>query len=255
MLPSMIRAVVFDLFDTLVDLRFEDLPCHEVEGRVVPASLPALHAALAMRVGVDFEVLRATLQQVDLELGKARYDEGREVPTLERFGTLLARLGLEDPELAAILTAVHMRVLRDVVSVPSHHVEVLASLRGRVALGLCSNFTHSETALAILEEAGLHAHLDAIAISDTVGWRKPRGEIFAAVLRELGVAREEVLHVGDSLSADVGGASAAGMRTAWLTRRVSDPEQALARHEGPPPHHSIRDLTEIPRLLAEGDKR
>jgi FMN phosphatase YigB (HAD superfamily) len=34
----------------------------------------------------------------------------------------------------------------------------------------------------------------------------------------LGLAAHEVLHVGDSLTADVAGARAAGIRTAWINR-------------------------------------
>ena len=38
-----IRAVVFDLFDTLVDLRWERLPVTEHRGKRLPASTSALH--------------------------------------------------------------------------------------------------------------------------------------------------------------------------------------------------------------------
>ena len=48
-----LRAVVFDLFDTLVDLRFEDLPRIEHEGRRLPASLKQLHVVVAERRPVD----------------------------------------------------------------------------------------------------------------------------------------------------------------------------------------------------------
>ena len=49
-----IRAVVFDLFDTLVDLRFEDLPRIEHEGRWLPASAKVLHDAVTERAEVSF---------------------------------------------------------------------------------------------------------------------------------------------------------------------------------------------------------
>jgi putative hydrolase of the HAD superfamily len=82
-----------------------------------------------------------------------------------------------------------------------------------------------------------------------VGWRKPRREIFEALLGDLGLAPGDVLHVGDNLEADVGGAAALGMRTAWLTRRVSDPSAARERYPGPPPDFTIADLAELPALL------
>jgi putative hydrolase of the HAD superfamily len=131
----------------------------------------------------------------------------------------------------------------------AHHADVLAALRARgVALAVCSNFSHSQTALAVLEAAGLRWHFDAILVSDAVGWRKPRPEIFRATLGALGAAPAETLHVGDSLSADVAGAAALGMRTAWLTRRVPEPEAALAKHEGPRPDHVVADLAQIAEL-------
>src|SRR5690606_33063464 len=129
--------------------------------------------------------------------------EGRELPTLERFGHLVARLGLADDELPARLTEIHMGMLAGLVETLPHHPAVLDRLRERVRLGLCSNFSHAPTALAVLEQAALGARLDAVAISHAVGIRKPRREIFEAVLGELGVAPEETLHVGDNLLADV----------------------------------------------------
>jgi putative hydrolase of the HAD superfamily len=129
---------------------------------------------------------------------------------------------------------------------------VLDRLRRTLRLGLCSNFSHSATALAVLEDAGLRDRLDpaALVISDVFGLRKPRAEIFAEVVSRLGVAPAETLHVGDSLRADIAGAANAGLRTAWITRRVADAEAALAAHEGPRPDHVIGDLAELPGLVA-----
>jgi HAD superfamily hydrolase (TIGR01509 family) len=244
-----VRAVVFDLFDTLVDLRFEDLPQHKHEGRWLPASVPALHAAVVERAPMEFGDFVEAMIALDKEIHAPRYREGREVPTGERFEALVEHFGIDDPELPEILTSLHMGVLRSAVRVPEHHRAFLAELEARVRVGLCSNFTHSETAVGILEEAGFDAHLDAVVVSDAVGWRKPRGEIFEHVLRELDVSPDEVLHVGDSLRADIGGAHALGIRNAWITRRIANPEEALREHEGPAPDHAIADLTEVLALL------
>ena len=43
------QAVVFDLFDTLVDLYMEKLPRVEQGGRVLPSSAPALASAKGWR--------------------------------------------------------------------------------------------------------------------------------------------------------------------------------------------------------------
>ncbi len=45
------------------------------------------------------------------------------------------------------------------------------------------------------------------------------------------------------------GAEAAGIRTAWITRRVRDPDATLADFDGPAPDFRIADLAEILDLL------
>ena len=55
--------------------------------------------------------------------------------------------------------------------------------------------------------------------------------------------------MGDDLRADVGGAAPLGIRTAWLTRRVRDPEAKLRVYEGPPPDWTLADLGELSALL------
>ncbi len=244
-----VRAVLFDLFDTLVDLSMDGLPRVEIRGRSVPSTAGALYEVIAVRGNVDFEDFLSVLIDVDRELREARHARGLELPTRERFEAVLDRLGIDAPELPGVLTETHMGMIRGQVSVPEHHERVLADLARRVRLGLCSNFSHSPMALALLDDCGFRAHLDALAISDAVGIRKPRPEIFEAALAQLDVAPEEALHVGDSLHADVGGAAPLGIHTAWITRRVADPEAALRAHPGPPPDCVIVDLSEVEGLL------
>jgi len=244
-----IRAVVFDLFDTLVDLSMNDLPRIEIGGRFVSSTAGALHEVANAYSSVDFERFISVLTEVDRELRETRHARGLELPTLERFEVVVDRLGIDAPELPEILTETHMGMIRGQVRIPENHEQILAHLARRVRLGLCSNFSHSAMALGLLDECGFRAHLDALAISDAIGIRKPRAEIFEAVLAELGVPPEQALHVGDSLAADIGGAAPLGIRTVWITRRVADREAALRAYEGPAPDYVIEELSEIEGLL------
>ena len=126
---------------------------------------------------------------------------------------------------------------------------MLERLAARWPLGLVSNFSHTPTALGVLRDAGLEAQLDPVVISEQVGIRKPRREIFQVALTRLGLAPDDVVHVGDDLVADVSGAAELGMRTVWITRRKADPEALLAAHAGAPPTHRIADLDELPAWL------
>lgn len=249
----MIRAIAFDLFDTLVDQNHDRLRPVDVEGRKVGATTPALHAHAVERAGLTLGLLEFAdvLGEVDRALRSDTIDQGIELATLDRFVALATRLGLDDiMPLAQGWTEVHMGVLYEAVTIPAHHEAVLTSLAMDYPLALCSNFTHAPTARVVLSDAGFDAHLGPVVISEEIGIRKPRGEIFAAVYEALGVAPDEVLHVGDNLEADVAGAAAIGMKTVWLTRRVRDPEAALARFDGPSPDFALEDLLDLPVLAA-----
>jgi 2-haloacid dehalogenase/putative hydrolase of the HAD superfamily len=69
---------------------------------------------------------------------------------------------------------------------------------------------------------------------------KPDPELFEAALRLTGWRRERVLHVGDSLHSDVGGARRAGLISGWVNRahRIHD----IGNHE---PDHEFADLHEL----------
>jgi FMN phosphatase YigB (HAD superfamily) len=244
-----IRAVVFDLFDTLVDLHMDRLPQVEIEGKRYPSTAGHLHALLRERADVSWPDFTQALYAVEREVRAPRAEAGRELPTLERMQEILHRLALDDLALAERLTDAHMTLLREQVTLHPHHVGVMERLRGRVKLAVCSNFSHSQTALRILEDAGLRWHFDAVLVSDATGFRKPRREIFDATCAVLGVAAGETLHVGDHLRLDVAGGAAAGLHTAWLVRRVPDPDAALRAHSGARPSHVIRDLAEVPALV------
>ena len=178
-----VRAVLFDLFDTLVDLRLEGLPKVEFNGRTYRATYMRLHDAIVQRAEVDFESFAQELARVDREIRDGYWAKGRQLPTRARFEALIEALGLNAPDLPDILTEVHMGTLRGQAEFVEHHPEVLARIGRRARLGLVSNFSHSPTARALLEEAGLLEHFDAIVISDRVGFRKPRPEIFREALR------------------------------------------------------------------------
>ncbi|WP_367828471.1 HAD family hydrolase [Streptomyces sp. LMG1-1-1.1] len=60
--------------------------------------------------------------------------------------------------------------------------------------------------------------LDGVFYSARTGAIKPEPEAFAAVEHASGLRPGELLHVGDSMTADVRGAAAAGWHTAWVDR-------------------------------------
>jgi putative hydrolase of the HAD superfamily len=90
-----------------------------------------------------------------------------------------------------------------------------------------------------LDGAGLLELVDGVVTSAVVGAAKPDPAIFAAALERAAAGPEQAVHVGDSLSNDVAGARAAGIRPVLLCR------------DGPPPAdvETISTFAELPSLL------
>lgn len=58
---------------------------------------------------------------------------------------------------------------------------------------------------------------------------KPRKELFEFALNRVGLSPEEVLHIGDSLSSDIKGASSIGINVIWVNRNNREtPENVMA---------------------------
>lgn len=51
---------------------------------------------------------------------------------------------------------------------------------------------------------------------------KPRKELFELALKRTGLSANEVLHIGDSLSSDIKGASSVGIKAMWVNRNGKD---------------------------------
>lgn len=91
-----------------------------------------------------------------------------------------------------------------------------------------------EDILAAVEFHGLKAA--GIFTSEDARAYKPRSELFEYALKATGLRTDQVIHIGDSLSSDIKGATALGISTVWVNRSKREiPEGVL----------SVGDLMEV----------
>lgn len=77
--------------------------------------------------------------------------------------------------------------------------------------------TNSEgRAAELIDELGWNGIFDVVVDSGRVQVEKPDPRIFQIFARQIGVPIDSILHLGDSLGADVHGARRAGMRALWF---------------------------------------
>lgn len=203
----MLRAVLFDWGDTLMDFKYDD--------ELVDAGHRAGLEALGRDGLPEVDGMAAHFREhyVPLFWQPGSLDE-IEYPGLVR--ELLAHFGIEasDDDLGRYLEAEH-KAWDPAMQVGATSVALLESLRKRgLKTGLVSNATDPGWLLRIdLERQGLAQHLDAVVFSSELGKRKPHPAIYEAALSELGVAPERTLFVGDRLVEDVQGPAELGMMT------------------------------------------
>lgn len=89
-----------------------------------------------------------------------------------------------------------------------------------------------------LEGAGLADAFDHVVFAGYDTPSKPDPAPFEHALDALGCPADRAIHVGNSVSSDVTGAHAAGLRSVWVP---ADPD----RDPDPEPHHSFPDLHEL----------
>ncbi|HJR51491.1 MAG TPA: HAD family hydrolase [Gemmatimonadales bacterium] len=242
-------AVFFDLFDTLVHFQRDRLPEIEIDGKRVRSTAGHLHAVLAAHVpDVTLERTYAALLASWQEAERRRAIDHREVPAQERFAEFFRRLALDTaslpPGLDVAMIDAHRRELAKAARFPEHHGPLLQRLAQRHRLAVVSNFDYTPTALAILDTAGVRGLFAAIVVSDEVGWRKPRADIFREAIRRTGSEPRRTLFVGDRADIDVVGAHGVGMDAAWINPEHEPLPPGLA-----PPRYEIRDLAELELIV------
>ncbi len=191
----MLRAVLFDLDDTLYDrsalvlriAREQTVAFSEPLGRIDPA--------------VFVERL--------IELDAHGYGSKPAA-----YARIVSELGLP-PALAETLER-HFWETYDALSEPAQEAQVvLGALRAQgLKLGVVTNGRSTRQALK-LERLGVAPFFDAVLVSQSEGVRKPERTIFERAVARCGVAAGEALFVGDHPENDVAGARAAGLIAVW----------------------------------------
>lgn len=115
-------------------------------------------------------------------------------------------------------------------------------------LGIVSNAADDADVQTLVDNASLRPYFDFILTSAVVGVRKPSPGIFEQALAYWNAAPDQVVMIGDTVSADVAGANRLGIASVWIPRRNDSPENR-ADAERFQPGAKINTLSELPGLL------
>lgn len=218
----MIRAITFDLWDTVIH-DDSDEPKRTAAG--LPPKREARRAlvreALARHQAVPAAVVDAAYDVTDAAFNKVWHDQHVTWSVGERLSVLLRGLGRELPgaalaDITARIEEMELEVMPDPVPGIGEAIETLAA---RYPLAVVSDAIHSpgRCLRTWLERHSLLRHFRAFAFSDEVGRSKPHPDMFHRAAAGLDVNLNEMLHVGDREHNDVRGPHALGMKAILFT--------------------------------------
>jgi len=233
---SAVRAVLFDLDDTLFDHRHSNV--------CALTRLRDLHPCLR---SVDPE----TLERRYLELlhyvfprvlsGEITIAEARHL----RFHRLLEEYGGDEAAReAASVAAEYIQHYRASWRPVPGALELLDALMPHVRIGIVTNGVVPEQADKI-RICDIGPRLDAVVISEEAGTSKPDPAIFRTALARLDSSPEEALMVGDSWEDDILGAQETGLPAVWVNRYGKPcPDTDLAHEIG-----ALEPVEEVAALI------
>nr|WP_244904126.1 HAD family hydrolase [Salinivibrio kushneri] len=94
-----------------------------------------------------------------------------------------------------------------------------------------------------LEAVEMHKWVDHIVVGGEEPEEKPAASIFHKALDLVNCTADQVIHVGDSLTADVAGANAAGIQSVWVNPKPLHTTLEVV------PNFCLSCVTELPDLL------
>ena len=232
----MIRAIFFDLDDTLVDDTISLEQCAEQAARELAGDRGASPVDLAdayVDAAIDF--------WTHLGPGSPKPAMGAIRPMM--WKAALLRHGIIDEELADRLAHRFDQLRIERVELFPDALPVLTALHGRYRMAIITNGfaeTHDQK-IARLE---LERFFDKVVLAGELEMAKPDPAVFHHAMTLLEVTAADSVMVGDRYDRDIEGAHAAGMRAIWLRCR-GEQVPAGARQ----PEATIDSIGQLPAAL------
>jgi putative hydrolase of the HAD superfamily len=220
----MIKAIVFDLDNTLIDfMRMKNTAVEAATKAMIDAGL-----------NFPYKVIRSKIDEIYNEKG---------IEYQQVFDQLLNHfLGRIDFKmLSAGVVAYRTAREAELNTYPQVIPTLIKLIKMGIKLGVVSDAPSREAWLR-LTYIGLHHMFDAIVTFDDSGQKKPSPIPFNMVLQKLGVEAGNALMVGDWAERDVVGAKAIGMKTAFA--KYGDTFETQ-EHEADYEINEISELIEI----------
>lgn len=210
---SQIKAILFDLDDTLLDGKTAQNNALKDFKEIFP------RLKQIDKTELEEKWRGITLKHYDtFQKGKITFEESRIRRMQDLFLIVGDKLSKEESKERF---KIYKKLYEDNWIAFSDAIEVLKSLNGKYKLGIITNGDSTQQREKI-DKIGITKYFDQITISSEVGYAKPDREIFEVTCNKLNVKPEECVMIGDKFKVDVQGGINIGMKSIWINRKNED---------------------------------
>jgi FMN phosphatase YigB (HAD superfamily) len=222
MTSNRIKAITFDLWDTLVDddsdepkRKAQGLLCKKEQRRQV------LWQALNQQEAIDRQQVCLAYDVADSAFNEVWHQQHVTWTIDTRLQVILQGLQRSLPE-AELLKVVDAHANMEVEICPNliaGCAEALQELSARYQLAIVSDAIVSpgRSLRQLLKKHGILQYFSAFAFSDEVGHSKPHRSMFESAAKQVGAELCEMVHIGDRDHNDIQGPHALGMKAILFT--------------------------------------
>ena len=232
----MIKAIFFDLYGTLIDIRTDE------QDPWVYAILSRYLQYHLVQVGAE-ELKEVYFGEIEQQFRKSR-EVYPEVDVYKIFSIIMNKYGNGwYPKSVIVDTVMLFRSLtiRQFGLFP-HLFETLIQLEGEYKIAIISDaqwvFAEPEMEMLSLDRFFQHK-----VLSSHYGYKKPDVRLFQTAMKKLRVKPEESLYIGDNLRKDLVGAKKTGMRFIYFGQEIQE-------YNGFKPDGVFSDYSELGRVIA-----
>ncbi len=232
----MIKAITFDLWNTIFDNRFYS------DFRLNFFTL----FIEKKQIVYDLQEIKNSFN-LAFYLPERNYEENDHIYTEDRIAKMLdlLKIDLTERDKELIKNEFEEIILNDPPSLKTGVKQTLEELSSDYKIGLISNtgITPGRIISKVFQEYEIFQYFDVKIFSDEIGYYKPHKIIFKTALESLNCIPQNAIHIGDNLETDIKGAQDYNMYTVWFNESKSPKSEKIQ------PDYEIHEINEVLQIV------